>query len=259
MTPATAEKVEEKWASMILEMNRCIANWQKSGQGEGGIDDADNAVDVEFGSLANRSQHALSNLQNFFRDRHLYLLYLWVMWDKHHLLGSAVQKLNASLSARNGSSGVPLVIGTNGDDDATGNDSMTGSIPSEKSKSTSDIVALRKSIEKHGKSLVDVAHIKARQQDNDTKMKAKQQQREHTHQVKAELRSSICQLLGEKRQLSIHYACEMQKKNKVMADAIMDQMKQIEMEVKENSDKLVSMEDTPKKNNKTPDSSMELS
>ena len=42
MNPATAEKVEDKWSSMILEMNRCIANWQKSGQGEGGIDDADN-------------------------------------------------------------------------------------------------------------------------------------------------------------------------------------------------------------------------
>jgi hypothetical protein len=42
MTPATAEKVEDKWSSMVLEMNRCIANWQKSGQGEGGIDDANN-------------------------------------------------------------------------------------------------------------------------------------------------------------------------------------------------------------------------
>ncbi len=40
MTPATAEKVEDKWSLMVLAMNRCIANWQKSGQGEGGIDDA---------------------------------------------------------------------------------------------------------------------------------------------------------------------------------------------------------------------------
>jgi len=36
---------------MVLEMNRCIANWQKSGQGEGGINDADNEVDQEFGIL----------------------------------------------------------------------------------------------------------------------------------------------------------------------------------------------------------------
>jgi hypothetical protein len=35
LIPATAEKVEDKWSAMVLEMNRCIANWQKSGQGEG--------------------------------------------------------------------------------------------------------------------------------------------------------------------------------------------------------------------------------
>ena len=52
LTPATAEKVEDKWSSMILEMNRCIANWQKSGQGEGGIDDVDNEHDHEFGSIS---------------------------------------------------------------------------------------------------------------------------------------------------------------------------------------------------------------
>ena len=36
---------------MVLEMNCRIANWQKSGQGEGGINDADNEVDQEFGIL----------------------------------------------------------------------------------------------------------------------------------------------------------------------------------------------------------------
>ncbi len=41
LTPATAKKVEDKWSTMVLEMNRCIANWQKSGQGEDGINDAE--------------------------------------------------------------------------------------------------------------------------------------------------------------------------------------------------------------------------
>ena len=50
LTPATADKVEGKWALMILEMNHCIANWQKSSQGEGGIDDVNNAEDQVFGS-----------------------------------------------------------------------------------------------------------------------------------------------------------------------------------------------------------------
>ncbi len=76
LTPATAEKVEDKWSSMILEMNCCIANRQKSGQGEGGISDADSVSDREFGSLSNHSQHALATRHTYFKDRQLYLLYL---------------------------------------------------------------------------------------------------------------------------------------------------------------------------------------
>ncbi len=83
LTPATAKKIEDKWASMILEMNHCIANWQKSGQGKGGIEDIDNAEDQVFGSLANRCQHALASRQSFFSDRQLYLLYLWEMLERH--------------------------------------------------------------------------------------------------------------------------------------------------------------------------------
>ena len=53
LAPATMEKVEDKWSLMVLKMNQCIVNWQKSGQGDGGIDDTDDAVDFEFGSLSN--------------------------------------------------------------------------------------------------------------------------------------------------------------------------------------------------------------
>jgi hypothetical protein len=66
LTPAIIKKVEDKWSTMVLEMNCCIANWQKSGQGEGGINDADNEVDQEFHSLENCVQTALANRQNFF-------------------------------------------------------------------------------------------------------------------------------------------------------------------------------------------------
>ena len=52
---------------MILEMNRCIANQQKSGQGEGAIDDADNEMDNDFGSLAIWSQQALATRHFFLR------------------------------------------------------------------------------------------------------------------------------------------------------------------------------------------------
>ena len=160
LTPATAEKVEEKWASMTLEMNRCIANWQKSGQGEGGIDDADNADDHEFGSLKNHSEHALASCQIFFRNRQLYLLYLWQMLDHHDLLGSALQKLNNLVSSTNGSNGVPSVIGANATYGgvSTEEDSLLTT-----TQGQSDIASLGKSIEKHGQSLLDIAKIEAKQ------------------------------------------------------------------------------------------------
>ena len=86
----------------MLEMNRCIANWQKSGQGEGGIDDAGNENDHAFGCLENCGQHALASRQQFFKDRQVYLLYLWEILHRHDLLGLALQKLNNNVSATNG-------------------------------------------------------------------------------------------------------------------------------------------------------------
>jgi len=34
--PATVEKVQEKWSSMVLALNRVIQKWERSGQGYGG-------------------------------------------------------------------------------------------------------------------------------------------------------------------------------------------------------------------------------
>jgi hypothetical protein len=156
LTPATAEKVEDKWSSMILEMNRCIANWQKSGQGEGGINDADNVSDREFGSLSNRSSHALATRETYFKDRQLYLLYLWCMLDKYGLLGSALQKLNNSVSASNGAGGVPSVVRTV-NKDAEDDGSASSSRSSTGNPTT--MASLGKSIEKHGQSLVAAARM----------------------------------------------------------------------------------------------------
>ena len=36
MQPATVEKVQEKWSSMVLALNRVIQKWERSGQGYGG-------------------------------------------------------------------------------------------------------------------------------------------------------------------------------------------------------------------------------
>jgi hypothetical protein len=76
--PAIAEKCKEICQSMILQLNRVIRGWQRSGQGDSRFidDEVDNedgeenevddtpAHECEFGSLKNCSQLALDNQNN---------------------------------------------------------------------------------------------------------------------------------------------------------------------------------------------------
>ena len=245
LTPATAEKVEDKWGTMILEMNCCIANWQKSGQGECGIDDADNEHDREFGRLDNRNQHALASRQKFFTDRQLYLLYLWEMLHRHDLLGSALQRLNNSVSSANGSSGVPSVVrqNNNNDDDDSALSNKT-SPPS--AGGNSAIVSLGKSIEKHGQTLVDIAKIDAEEKEKDRLEKEK----ERNHNKQAQLVETLRKLKGEKRSLLIQYAEEVEKGKKAVADAIMAQVDDIAEDIDATNQKIEEFEQTPKKRNR---------
>ena len=59
LAPATPEKVEDKWASVKNELTRVIANWERSGQGDGGINDVKNGEDDQRsdGTFKDRSQH----------------------------------------------------------------------------------------------------------------------------------------------------------------------------------------------------------
>lgn len=99
MQVATAEKVEEKWNSINLQLKHAIENWERSDQGDGGyliaefdyenIDDLDDD-ELELGLLRNRPQGALNLHKNFF-DGKSYLLYLWEMLDTHDLFHSSMQ------------------------------------------------------------------------------------------------------------------------------------------------------------------------
>jgi hypothetical protein len=232
----------------ILEMNHCIANWQKSGQGEGGIDDLDNAEDQVFGSLANRSLHALASRQSFFSDRQAYLLYLWEMLDWHDLLGSALQKLSSSVSSTNGASGVPSVVRV------SENDADSMSDKSASAAGNSIMSSLGKSIENHGQSLIAVAKLDAEKKERMAKLDLEDKERDRAHQLKMDARSVIRQLSGEKCLLLLQHAAETQKKNKFMADAITEQIEDIDKQLEKHSSELESMESTPKKNNRTPES-----
>ena len=80
MTPATPEKVKDKWDGLLHELKRGIAHWERSGQGDGGyLEDEDKEEDVEgveknipvFGTLANRTQRALDSREDFLRGSSL--------------------------------------------------------------------------------------------------------------------------------------------------------------------------------------------
>jgi hypothetical protein len=123
LSPATPEKVEEKWNSMNLALKRKITNWERSGQGDGGYidndsnsyhtdnDDEDGNEEFQFGQLEGRPQHALDLRRNFFDDRNSYLLYLWDILDEHNLVQSSMQQLLHGIGSDNGSNGVPSVVG----------------------------------------------------------------------------------------------------------------------------------------------------
>ena len=109
MTKADPEKIHSKFAAMVVEMGRCIANWERSGQGDGGVEAKAHPDDKKqmpggelHGLLDNRSVVALGNLANFFKSSNTYLLYLWQVLHTHQLLGSTLQRLSDEVSAGNG-------------------------------------------------------------------------------------------------------------------------------------------------------------
>lgn len=185
MQPATVEKVQEKWSSMVLALNRVIQKWERSGQGYGGQveeeekendeDDGDEFESAQenecasadggeqpFGQLANRSQGALDQRQNFIDGKSSYLLYLWDMLEEHNLFQSSMQRLNEGIGCGSGNN-VPTIIADGKrkrDDDDDEALSLSSSLKSEKG-SNSFMNKLDSIFQKHGDSLITVAHIEA--------------------------------------------------------------------------------------------------
>jgi hypothetical protein len=118
LAPATPQKVKDKLTEMRTNLIRIIDNWERSGQGDGGhLDEEENTGDPnhEYGELKNRSQRALDSRSSFLLNRPSYLLYLWELFDKHHLLKTTVNRLGDNVGVLDGDLGsVPLVpIGSN--------------------------------------------------------------------------------------------------------------------------------------------------
>jgi hypothetical protein len=135
---ATAQKVEDILASFRSDLIRIINNWERSGQGDGGIEaesQNDNLLVVEddstssssssssslqiddndstrrnIGVLRQRSARALNNRAAFLNGRPSYLLYFWEIADKYQLLQSTLQRLNNSTGASDASHAASISV-----------------------------------------------------------------------------------------------------------------------------------------------------
>ena len=125
---ATPEYVEKRFQGMIVDLKRGIANWEKSGAGDGGHDEGDGFnSDAEendgggvsrgyeeghelFGSIRGRNRDSLCNRHAYFQYSKSYVLYAWHMLEKHGLLRNSFQMLNASKSSGDGAYDVPTCV-----------------------------------------------------------------------------------------------------------------------------------------------------
>jgi hypothetical protein len=106
--PCTSVKASDFVSQMRKGLLRIIPQWERSGQGDGGIDmDGGDPDQIrsgdDYGKLTNRPARALANRENFLRGEPSYLLYFWEMADKYQLLNTTLQMLDSSISARSAS------------------------------------------------------------------------------------------------------------------------------------------------------------
>ncbi len=74
-------------------------------------DDESNAtIKTVFGSFTNWTDHALDLRKSFVSYNQTYLLYLWLMLDRHDLMKTLVQQLYDSVLVQNGATGVTNFI-----------------------------------------------------------------------------------------------------------------------------------------------------
>ena len=231
MTPATPEKVKEKWDGLLHELKRGIANWERSGQGDSGyLEEEDEEEDVEgvenegveknipdFGTLNNRIQRALDSREAFFTRKESNLLYLWEVLEWHGLLVSSMQRLNTFAISTNGADGIPSIINDNPGDDSTTMTSFGEKSKVGTGRDDKKLQQLSQSIKDHATKMVPVARMKCVQRDQDC-----------TYAMQAEVRSSLCSLAAEKRQMIIQMQAEKANNNAIMAKVYSDLIVEIE-------------------------------
>eukprot|EP00970_Alexandrium_tamarense_P017955 scaffold12843_cov172-Alexandrium_tamarense.AAC.1 len=126
---------------------------------------------VDFGSLAGRSENALSNRANIVGENDMHFLYLWDLIDKYELMKSCMRIIGSEFAAKSGDN-VRAIYDTkraqlkdDEDDDAS---SMS-------SKQTKSEMFIGGSIMKLANNYVMIAQINAQEKDRQEKEKDRQE------------------------------------------------------------------------------------
>jgi hypothetical protein len=263
MMVATPEKCEQKFQSMMSELNKRIEKWERSGQGEGGEqaydDDDDGDGEVEnrvpssegYGSLKDRSQGALDKVHAFFEYNQSYLIYLWYVMDCYGLLGSSLQRLNEDSAATNGASGVPSVFEIDDEDDA-------GS--STVSSTQGSAVGLSASISGLSQVNLAAAKMEAEQRERNrlskwqtATLEAEQQEKNRVHERAENLRKGIDLLKVEKRKLGLERV-DTDPSKAAKLSFLEEEISDIQVDIKKKEIELESLVLTPLRHNRTPES-----
>jgi ElaB/YqjD/DUF883 family membrane-anchored ribosome-binding protein len=287
MTVATPEKCKEKISSAMIAMKRCIAKWERSGQGEGGNIEEEEEEEEEgddeeqdspssknspakFGSLNRRSKIALDSRESFFNSHQSYLLYLWHMLDKHNLLSTSLNRLETTVSATDGGVGVPSVIGARAPLEMDNDSWETNTTKTERSRMQNivDLTGLTDSIKTLGEKAASVAAVQVQElrknREHDSLEKKRDRFHSHKQSVvsqKLKIGDRIAKLKAEKRKLQqdffVHRQSDVpQTKKRETSDFFEEQIQQVDEEIAQGDKELLSLLETPTRNNRTPDSAI---
>jgi hypothetical protein len=185
LAKATPQKCESKFNAVVLNLKRIITMWERSGQGEGGLLHEEEEAQlglVDFGSLAGRSENALSNRANFVGENDMHFLYLWDVIDKYKLMKTCMQIIGSEFAATSGDN-VRAIYDTkraqlkdDEDDDAS---SMS-------SKQTKSEMFIGGSIMKLANNNVLIAQINAQEKEKGRQEKEKDRQEKEKDHLAAE-------------------------------------------------------------------------
>jgi hypothetical protein len=262
MMVATPEKCEQKFQSMMSELNKRIEKWERSGQGEGGEqaydDDDDGEVEIRvpssegYGSLKDRSQGALDKVHAFFEYNQSYLIYLWYVIDCYGLLGSSLQRLNEDSAATNGASGVPSVFEIDDEEEDAGSSTVSSTQVS--------TMGLSASISGLSQSNLATAKMEAEQREKNrlskwqtATLEAEQREKDRIHERAENLRKGIDLLKVEKRKLGLEQI-ETDPSKVAKLSFLDNEITDIQDDIKKKEGELESLLVTPQRNNRTPES-----